>query len=63
MDKESLQSHLEEMRKELMKVNTQIATGSAPENPGKAKQLKKTIARILTLLNQKGNLEVKKSNE
>lgn len=63
MNKESLKSNLDELKKELMKLNTRRATGSL-DNPGKIKQIKKTIARILTLLNQKSeNKEVRKNNE
>ncbi|MBI3032415.1 50S ribosomal protein L29 [Candidatus Woesearchaeota archaeon] len=44
---------LKEVYKELMKENTQIATGTQIKNPGKVKQLKKTIARIKMLATQK----------
>lgn len=44
---------LHEAYKELMKENTQIATGTQIKNPGKVKQLKKTIARIKMLATQK----------
>lgn len=43
---------IEELKKELIKINTQISTGASPESPGKARQIKKTIARILTQINQ-----------
>ena len=32
-----------------MKVNAQIAMGTVPENPGRIKEIKKTIARIKNL--------------
>jgi large subunit ribosomal protein L29 len=48
-----LQKRLKELRSELMKSNSQIATGTIPKNPGQIKHTKKTIARILTLLNNK----------
>ncbi|RME77646.1 50S ribosomal protein L29 [Candidatus Woesearchaeota archaeon] len=47
---EELESKLKELRAELMKTQTQIATGSAPKSPGQVKHIKKTIARILTQL-------------
>ncbi len=47
------QDKLQEAYKELMKENTQIATGTQIKNPGKVKQLKKTIARIKMLATQK----------
>jgi len=39
----------EELEKELMKLKSQSATGTAPANPGKIKAIKRTIARMLTL--------------
>lgn len=59
MEKAQLESKLKELKKELMKINTQKSTGSNPENPGKIKQIKKTIARMLTTLNSKNWKEVK----
>lgn len=47
-----LKEKLEEFKKELLKLNVQVATGSAA-NPGKLKQTKKNIARILTLIREK----------
>lgn len=52
MGNENLKSRLSELRKELIKVNAQISTGTPPENPGRVREIKKTIARILTILNQ-----------
>ena len=46
-----------------MKINTQVSTGANPENPGKARQVKKTIARILTIMKNKGMEAKKKNNE
>jgi len=42
-----------ELKKELMKFNTQAATGASPENAGRIKQIKKDIARLLTSLQTK----------
>lgn len=53
MSKEDLEAKLEELKKELIKVNAQIATGTIPKSPGQVKQVKKSIARILTILNEK----------
>ncbi len=52
MGNENLKSRLSELKKELIKMNAQISTGTPPENPGRVKEIKKTIARILTILNQ-----------
>jgi len=48
--KEELEEQLIEMRKELIKLNTQVATGTTLESPGRPKQIKKNIARLLTEL-------------
>ena len=61
MGKNQLESKLKELKKELMKINTQKSTGSNPENPGKIKQIKKTIAKILTIINNKNWKEVETS--
>ena len=54
MGKGELNEQLKEMNMELMKANSQVASGSAPKNPGKIRQMKKTIARILTIFKAKG---------
>ena len=43
----------DEIRKELLKSQTQKSMGMVPENPGKIKKLKRTIARIKTIIKQK----------
>jgi ribosomal protein L29 len=40
---------LKEAKTELVKLNGQVATGTALKSPGKIGQLKRTIAQILTL--------------
>ena len=42
-----------ELNKELMKLNSQIATGTIPKSPGKIRELKKIIAKIMTIKNEK----------
>ncbi len=53
LSKEDLLNKLKELKKEQIKNNAQIATGTVPKNPGQVKQTKKTIARILTILKRK----------
>lgn len=53
MSEDDLKAKTEELRKELMKVNTQISTGTVPKSPGQVRQIKKNIARILTILTEK----------
>ena len=43
---------LREIQLELMKEQAQIASGAAAQNPGRIRELKRTIARIKTLENQ-----------
>lgn len=54
MPKTELLAKLNELKKELVKHNAQIATGTTPKSPGQVKQTKKTIAKILTILNTQG---------
>ena len=48
-----LESKFKELKKELLKINAQISTRTPPESPGRVKQIKKTIARILTIFKEK----------
>jgi len=54
MNEQEFDSKISELKKELMKINSQIATGTIPKSPGKAREIKRTIAKILTIKNQKG---------
>ncbi len=47
MSKDELSNKLQDLRKELMKLNAQIATGTTPKSPGQVRNIKKTIAKIL----------------
>jgi large subunit ribosomal protein L29 len=60
LSKAELEEKISEIKKQLMKDNTQVSSGTIPKNPGLIKANKKTIARILTILKQK---ESKKSEE
>ena len=53
MNELDLENKIIELKKELMKINSQIAIGTIPKSPGKVKEMKRTIAKILTLKNQK----------
>jgi large subunit ribosomal protein L29 len=50
---EEIKSRITELRKEIMKDNVQVFSGTSPTNPGKLRQAKKNIARLLTTLKQK----------
>ena len=58
MDKKELESKRDELKLELSKEMGKIKVGGFPENPGKLREIRKTIARINTRLNEKK--EVKK---
>ena len=53
LSKKDLEIKLEELKKELIKLNAQVATGTVPKSPGQIKQMKKTIAKILTITKEK----------
>jgi len=50
MSRPDLINRLNELRLELAKEKGQIAIGGSPTNPGRVKEIKKTIAKILTEL-------------
>lgn len=54
MNTEERQERLQEFRTELIKIKTMIRAGGSVENPGRVKALRKTIARILTVMNEEG---------
>jgi|TARA_B100001971_G_C17750933_1_gene315416 large subunit ribosomal protein L29 len=53
MDKTTLNEKALELKKELVKVNAQVAIGTALKNPGQVREIKKTLARIITIGNEK----------
>ena len=63
LNREELNKKLIELRKDLIKQNAQIATGTSPKSPGQVKQIKKTIARILTIVNEKPEPKALKKKE
>ncbi len=50
-----MKEKLLELKKELMLENANKSTGGSPTNPGKIRELKRTIARILTIMKEKEN--------
>ena len=53
LSKADLQKRLEEFKKELLKLNVEVASGANTASPGKLRQTKKNIARIKTIFKQK----------
>ncbi len=49
MSEEELEKKLNDLRLELMKERAKITIGGVPENPGRVKEIRKAIARILTI--------------
>ena len=54
LGREERDNKLKELRLELIKLNSQVATGTPPKNSGQIKRLKKDIAKIM-LLNSKSS--------
>lgn len=50
MQKQELRQKMDELRKELVKLYAQVATGTPPKNSGQIRNSKRTIARINTIL-------------
>jgi large subunit ribosomal protein L29 len=49
---EESDKRLDELNKELIKVNAQRSSGTQLKNPGQLREIRKNIARILTIKNQ-----------
>jgi large subunit ribosomal protein L29 len=52
---DELQQQLQDLQKELVKERGQIEVGGFAENPGEIADMKKSIARIKTVLNEKSS--------
>nr|WP_245526755.1 50S ribosomal protein L29 [Methanothermus fervidus] len=53
MSVKELEKKLEELRAEYSKEESKAAASGAPDNPGRMRELRRTIARILTIINEK----------
>ena len=53
MELDEIQKKLDELKAEYAKNISKSAAAGVYENPGKIKELKKTIARVLTIINEK----------
>ncbi|MEK6863118.1 MAG: 50S ribosomal protein L29 [Nanoarchaeota archaeon] len=54
MSASELQNRLREFKKELLKFKIEVGAGTGTASSGKVKRTKKNIARVLTVLKQKG---------
>jgi len=52
MSNEERLAKLRELKAELMRLRAQQASGAPLDNPGKIRAIRKTIARILTIINE-----------
>lgn len=52
MSEAQLNERMSQLRMELIKFNTQVATGTSPKSPGQIKQAKKNVARIMTIISE-----------
>ncbi|MDD5177751.1 MAG: 50S ribosomal protein L29 [Candidatus Nanoarchaeia archaeon] len=60
MTKEQMEHKIEDLNKDMLKINVQRATKTTIESPGRVKQIKKTIAMLLTRIHAQKTKEVKK---
>jgi large subunit ribosomal protein L29 len=64
MTSEERMKKLSELKTELLRLKTMVKAGGTVENPARIKELRRTIARILTIENeQKLGLEKTKKEE
>ncbi len=47
---------LEELRTELSRLRAMVRAGGSIENPGRIRELRRTIARILTVMREEGEV-------
>ena len=51
------EEELEQLETELLNAKAVQASGGAPENPGRTKELRRAIARIKTIQREEGDIE------
>ena len=50
---EEMEKKHAELKTELMKLHGQAATGTPPKNPGQIRQIRRLIAKIMTIKNER----------
>ncbi|MEE8168014.1 MAG: 50S ribosomal protein L29 [Candidatus Hydrothermarchaeales archaeon] len=63
LTQDEMQDKVFELRNELLRERSKVASGGVPENPGRIKEIKRTIARILTIENLKDKEVVKQEQK
>lgn len=61
MDEEEIDEHLTELQSDLMKIKGVIASGGVPEDLGKTREIRKTIARIETIKKERKTIKKAKA--
>jgi len=56
MSADQRKTQLKRMQKDLAHLRAEVSTGGSLEKPSKVKDVKKTIARILTVMKENGEL-------
>jgi len=57
MNPEEREAKLRELQIELSRLKATVKAGGALESPSRVKEIRKTIARIMTVRNEKGSIE------
>ena len=57
LTQEEKQKNLDDLRNELIKERGRAAMGGSPPSPGRIKDIRKNIARLLTIMKEEGELE------
>lgn len=60
MSSEDRKKRIIELRTELVRLKTMVKAGGSLDNPSRIRELRKTIARILTVENEEIHMEKKK---
>ena len=60
MSSEDRKKRIIELRTELVRLKTMVKAGGSLDNPSRIRELRKTIARILTVENEEIHVEKKK---
>ncbi|MFH1240514.1 MAG: 50S ribosomal protein L29 [Candidatus Diapherotrites archaeon] len=56
LPKEELNEKLVDLQTELAKERATVASGTRPENPGNIRKLRRNIARLKTIINEKNEV-------
>jgi large subunit ribosomal protein L29 len=56
MNVEEMRAKLRELRAELARARATVAAGGSLENPARIRELRRTIARVLTIMKEKGEV-------